>query len=60
MYGECMTVDVSPVNYSDSDSKEKHVIVSQLGKTYAVRLLRPKESDKPDVQKSAECQPDTR
>lgn len=41
-------------------TKEKHELVQQKSQNCVVRFLRPKQSDKPEVEKSAECQPDTR
>lgn len=40
--------------------KERHDLIEQKSQNCVVRLLRPKESDKPEVEKSAECQPNTR
>lgn len=41
-------------------TKDRLELVEQKSQNCAVRFLRPKQSDKPEVEKSAECQPDTR
>lgn len=41
-------------------TKERHELLEQKSQNCVVKFLRPKQSDKPEVEKSAECQPDTR
>ena len=41
-------------------TKERYELVEKKSQNSVVRLLRPKQSDKPEVEKSAECKPDTR
>lgn len=41
-------------------TKDRHELVDKKSQNSVVRLLRPKQSDKPEVEKSAEYQPDTR